>query len=101
MRIYLYLYDYELTFTGIWNCAFFPNLGERFYIYPFLTQEGNKELEDKLFIDVADDVVLSSFQENNKDAHLLSMLYNFPCLIEMKTWNYIDGEWICFFRLKI
>lgn len=101
MKIHLYLYDYELTFTSVWNCLFFPNVGEQLYIFPFLTQEDRTELEDILCGDVADDVVLSSFQERNSDVCLSRLLESYPCLIETKTWNYIDDEWICSFMLKI
>ena len=101
MKIYLYLYDYDLTFTSVWNSLFFPNVGEHIYIFPFLTQEDRINLEDILCGDVNDDVVLSPFQEQHSDIFLLRLLESCSCIIEMKTWNYIDDEWICSFRLKI
>lgn len=54
MKIYLYLYDYDLTFTSVWNCLFFPNVGEHLYIFPFLSQEDRTDLEDILCGDVND-----------------------------------------------
>lgn len=101
MKIYLYLYDYDLTFTGVWNCLFFPNVGEQLHIFPFLTEKDKTVMRDTLCGDVNDDAVLSPFQKKNSDVCLLRLLESCTCLIEMKTWNYIDGEWICSFMLKI
>lgn len=101
MKIYLYLYDYDLTFTSVWNCLFFPNVGEHLYIFPFLSQEDRTDLEDILCGDVNDGAVLSPFQDRNRDVSLLRLIESSSFIIEMKTWNYVDGEWICSFRLKL
>lgn len=101
MKIHLYLYDYDLVFIGVWNCLFFPNEGDQLNIFPFLDQKDKTDMKDLMCGDVVDDVVLSPFQERNSDVCLLRLLESSPCLIEKKTWKYIDDEWICSFTLKI
>lgn len=101
MKILLYLYDYELTFTATWNYLFFPNVGERLCVFPFLTPKDKTDLKGILCSDVATDVILSPFQKRNSDVSLLRLLETYPCLIEMKTWKYLDDELICSFMLKM
>lgn len=101
MKIYLYLYDYELTFTGVWNCLFFPNVGDRLYIFPYLTEEDKADIKDLTYGDVASDIVLSPLQDRDKDVYLLRIIENIPCIIEKRTWNYIDNEWICNLTIKV
>lgn len=101
MKIHLYLYDYELTFTATWNYIYFPNVGEQLYVFPFLPPQDKTDLEGIMCGDVATDVVLSPFQERNSNISLLKVLETHPCLIEMKTWKYFDDELICSFCLKM
>ena len=45
MKILLYLYQYGLTIEGFWNCLFFPNMGERLFVFPFLSEDDKKSVE--------------------------------------------------------
>lgn len=101
MKIHLYLYDYELIFTGKWELPYIPNVGESINIFPFLSEKNQKDLEGVLCDDIASDCSLSPFQKRNEDAYLLRVLYNQNCTIEHKTWKIFDGEWICTFILKM
>lgn len=101
MKIYLYLYQYELTFEGVWNCLFFPNVGENLYIIPFLAEEDKKVLANIRCGDAVDDLRSIVLQQTRNELYLLPMLSNHSCFIEQKTWNYIGNEWICSFELKI
>ncbi len=101
MKILLYLYQYGLTIEGFWNCLFFPNIGERLCVFPFLSEDDKKSVEMLAVGNVADDIQRSSFQSEHADIPLLRILYQDPCLIEQKTWNYIDNEWVCSFKVKI
>lgn len=101
MKIHLYLYDYELTLTGEWSLQYLPNIGDSINIYPFLTEEDQKDLKDVLVGDIASDCSLSPFQKRSEDAYLLPVLYNYFCTIENKIWKTFDGEWICSFHLKL
>lgn len=102
MKIRLYLYDYDLTLTREWTLPYLPNIGDFINIYPFLTKEDLKDLEDVLVGDITSDwdCNLSPFQKRNEDANLLPVLCNCYCTIENKVWS-LDGEWICSFHLKL
>lgn len=101
MKIYLYLYQYELTFEGVWNCLFFPNVGEDLYIIPFLTEEDKRDLSNIKCSEVSEDLQSGLLHENLADCYLLPVLCNCSCRIEQKTWNYLENEWVCSFVLKI
>lgn len=101
MRILLYLYEYEITISGTWDCLFFPNIGEQLYVFPFLSDDDRKSMEMLRCSDVADDIQCSAFQSKHADNPLLRILYHSPCLIEQKNWQFMDNEWVCSFVLKL
>lgn len=101
MKILLYLYQYELTFEGTWDCLFFPNVGEQLCIFSILSDEDRKSIEMLRCSDVADDIQCSVFQSEHADISLLRILYQYPSIIKQKTWNYIDNECVCSFTLKL
>lgn len=101
MKILLYLYQYELTFEGTWDCLFFPNVGDQLCIFPFLSEEDRKFIEMLKCRDVADDIQCSVFPSEKADMSLLRILHQSPCRIKQKIWNFIDNEWVCSFVLKI
>lgn len=101
MKIHLYLSQYELTFEGIWDCLFFPNVGENLYIFPFLTEEDKVDLSKIKCGDTAEYLHSETIQRNRDDFYLLPVLYNRSCLIKQKIWSFIDNEWVCSFDLEI
>ncbi|MCM1757689.1 hypothetical protein NCZ75_17580 [Bacteroides ovatus] len=101
MKILLYLYQYEFTFEGNWDCLFFPNVGEQLSIFSFLSDEDKKTMAMLRCSEVADDIQCSAFQSNHADIPLLNILCNHSCLIEQKSWNYTNNEWVCSFVLKL
>lgn len=101
MKILLYLYQYELTFEGVWNCLFFPNVGDNLYVIPFLTEEDRKVLSNIRCADRADDLHSIVLHQDLNDLYLLPVLSNRSCLIEQKVWNSIENEWTCSFVLKV
>lgn len=101
MKIHLYLYQYEMIFASSWNYMFFPNVGELMLLFPLLSEDDRKNIWDVQYTDVASDIDKSSLSKSYKNMSLLMVLRTTPCLIEQKTWNYINNEWICSFTLKI
>ena len=102
MKIVLYLYEYELTFPCVWNFMYFPNVGEQVILYSFLSEEERKDIEHVMYADVASDIIKKpSRYKDYKNMSLLMVLRTTPCLIEGKTWDYINNEWVCYFKLKV
>lgn len=100
MKIRLNLYQFELTFEGVWDCLFFPNVGEYLYVFPLLTEENKLELSKIKYADIGKGVK-SVVGDKERDDLLLSVFYNHACLIEQKTWCYTYNEWVCSFKLKV
>lgn len=100
MRIRLYLFDYELTFTKQWSLPYFPNTGDLIKIDSLLTEHDKSYIKGMKYGDIAEDAELSEYQKTHADADLLNILYNIPCKVENRSWSLFDGEWICCFMLK-
>lgn len=101
MKIELYLYQYELIFTGIWNCMCCPNVGEKILLFPFLSEGDRKNIWNIQYTDIASDIDKSSLSQSYKNMSLLMVLRTTPCIIKEKIWDYRDNEWICSFTLKV
>ncbi|MCM1612103.1 hypothetical protein [Phocaeicola vulgatus] len=100
MKIILYLYKHELTFSGKWDLPYFPNVGDTINIYSFLTEEDRDSIKDVMYGDVASDVELSKYQRNHEDINLWRVLERYPCEITKKTWTKENDEWVCTFVLN-